>query len=137
MGTIITLAYGAGSYAALFLTFLYAIGFLGNVLVPKSLDSGPAGSLGTALLVDVGLLALFAVQHSVMARPAFKRLITTVVSPAAERSTYVLASCSSSTSSPRSARSPWARSAAPLFTSESGYFPRTAVPLPYGKGAWQ
>jgi len=92
MGTIITLAYGVGSYAAFFLTFLYAIGFLGNVLVPKSLDSGSTGSLGTALLVDVGLLSLFAVQHSVMARPAFKRLITTVVSPAAERSTYVLAS---------------------------------------------
>ena len=92
MGTIITLAYGVGSYAAFFLTFLYAIGFLGNVLVPKSLDSGPIGALGTALLVDLGLLALFAVQHTVMARPAFKRLLTTVVSPAAERSTYVLAS---------------------------------------------
>ena len=92
MGRIITLIYGIGSYAAFFLTFLYAIGFLGNVLVPKSLDSGPIGALGTALLVDLGLLALFAVQHTVMARPAFKRLLTTVVSPAAERSTYVLAS---------------------------------------------
>jgi protein-S-isoprenylcysteine O-methyltransferase Ste14 len=92
MGGIITLIYGACSYAVFFLTFLYAIGFLGNVLVPKSLDSGLTGSLGTALLVDIGLLALFAVQHSVMARPAFKRLLTSVVSPAAERSTYVLAS---------------------------------------------
>jgi methanethiol S-methyltransferase len=92
MGKIITLIYGACSYAVFFLTFLYAIGFLGNVLVPKSLDSGLEGSFATALLVDIGLLALFAVQHSVMARPAFKRLLTSVVSPAAERSTYVLAS---------------------------------------------
>ena len=92
MGRIITLIYGACSYAVFFLTFLYAIGFLGNILVPKSLDSGLTGPLGTALLVDIGLLALFAVQHSVMARPAFKRLLTQVVSPAVERSTYVLAS---------------------------------------------
>ena len=92
MGRIITLIYGVGSYTVFFLTFLYAIGFLGNVLVPKSLASGRTGSLGTALFVDLGLLALFAVQHSVMARPAFKRLLTKVVSPAAERSTYVLAS---------------------------------------------
>jgi protein-S-isoprenylcysteine O-methyltransferase Ste14 len=80
-----TLIYGQGA-TIFFLTFLY-VGFLGNVLVPKSLDSGLTGPLGTALLVDVGLLALFAVQHSVMARPAFKRLLTNIVSPAAERST--------------------------------------------------
>ena len=92
MGRLITLIYGAGSYAVFFLTFLYAIGFLGNVFVPKSLDSGATGPLGTALLADVALLLLFAVQHSVMARPAFKRRLTSVVPPAAERSTYVLAS---------------------------------------------
>ena len=92
MGRIITLIYGVCSYAAFFLTFLYAIGFLGNVVVPKSLDSGLTGPLGTALLVDIGLLALFAVQHSVMARPVFKESLKHVVTPAAERSTYVLAS---------------------------------------------
>ena len=92
MNRVVTLIYGAGSYAIFFLTLLYAIGFLGNVLVPKALDSGPVGPLGTALLIDLGLLALFAIQHSVMARPAFKQLLTRVVAPAAERSTYVLAS---------------------------------------------
>jgi protein-S-isoprenylcysteine O-methyltransferase Ste14 len=92
MARIIILAYGALSYTAFFLTFLYAIGFLGNFGVPKALDSGPIGPLGTALIVDLGLLTLFAIQHSVMARPAFKAVFTRVVPAAAERSTYVLAS---------------------------------------------
>jgi len=92
MNRVVTLIYGVGSYAIFLLTLLYAIGFLGNILVPKALDSGPAGPLGAALLIDVGLLSLFAIQHSVMARPAFKQLLTRVVAPAAERSTYVLAS---------------------------------------------
>jgi protein-S-isoprenylcysteine O-methyltransferase Ste14 len=80
------------SYVAFFLTFLYAIGFLGNVLVPKSLDSGPTDPWQTALLIDLGLLSVFAIQHSVMARQGFKRLLTKVIPQEMERSTYVLAS---------------------------------------------
>jgi protein-S-isoprenylcysteine O-methyltransferase Ste14 len=92
MGRILTLAYGALSYLIFFLTFLYAIGFIGNLVVPKSLDSGPTDPWATALAIDLALLSLFAVQHSVMARPAFKRLITRLIPQPVERSTYVLAS---------------------------------------------
>jgi protein-S-isoprenylcysteine O-methyltransferase Ste14 len=86
------LTYGIVSYLAFFGVFLYAIGFVGDAVVPKTVDSGPAAPLGRALIVNLGLLTLFALQHSGMARPAFKRWLTRAVPAPAERSTYVLAS---------------------------------------------
>ncbi len=91
-GRVFTFLYGVVSYAVFLATFLYAIGFVGNFAVPKSLDSVPADAWQTALLIDLGLLSLFAVQHSVMACTGFKRMFARVVPVTLERSTYVLAS---------------------------------------------
>jgi protein-S-isoprenylcysteine O-methyltransferase Ste14 len=84
--------YGVVSYAVFFATYLYAIGFIGNFGVPRTLDGAPVVSFTQALLANLGLLGVFAVQHSVMARPAFKRWFTRLVPQSAERSTYVLLS---------------------------------------------
>lgn len=92
IGRISTLLYGIFCYLVFLASFLYAIAFLGDFGVPRTIDSGLQGSIGHALAINAGLLALFALQHSIMARSWFKRAWTRIVPPAAERSTYVLLS---------------------------------------------
>lgn len=92
MSKVLVTLYGVVSYIVFLLSFLYAIGFVGNYLVPKTIDSGEVGAIVPSLIINVVLLGLFAIQHSVMARPAFKKWFTRFIPTVIERSTYVLLS---------------------------------------------
>src|SRR3954468_24091144 len=90
MSKVTAFLYGVFAYAVFLVSFLYAIGFVEGVFVPKDIDAGPVAPLSQALIVDLLLMSVFAVQHSVMARPQFKQWWTQFVPKSVERSTYVL-----------------------------------------------
>tara|TARA_R110002167_G_scaffold190159_3_gene392443 strand:+ start:423 stop:1151 length:729 start_codon:yes stop_codon:yes gene_type:complete len=92
MKKLLSVLYGIVAYVTFLVAFLYAIGFVGNFLVPKNIDSGTETTMLEALLTNTMLMSLFAVQHSIMARPAFKKWISKIIGPVIERSTYVLLS---------------------------------------------
>jgi protein-S-isoprenylcysteine O-methyltransferase Ste14 len=90
MGRLVALLYGLLSYAFFFITFLYAVGFVENLVVPQTIDVGPQAPVTEALITNLILMSLFAIQHSVMARPQFKQWWTQFVPKPVERATYVL-----------------------------------------------
>jgi methanethiol S-methyltransferase len=90
IGRLVAFLYGAASYVVFFLTFLYAIGFVSGLVMPKAIDTGKVVPLTEALVVNLLLMSIFAVQHSVMARNQFKQWWTQYVPKSVERSTYVL-----------------------------------------------
>ena len=92
MKKIIAFLYGVSAYLVFLVAFLYAIGFVGNIFVSKSISSGTEGAFVESILINICVLSVFAIQHSLMARPAFKKWFTQIISPAIERSTYVLLS---------------------------------------------
>jgi methanethiol S-methyltransferase len=89
-GRVIAFLYGIIAYVVFFITFLYAVGFVEGMIVPKTIDSGSSGTAALALIVNLVLMSIFAIQHSVMARPQFKRWWTRFIPPSVERTTYVL-----------------------------------------------
>jgi len=90
MSKILSFIYGVVCYLAFFVAFLYLIGFVGDMVVPKAIDSGAESGVAQSVLTNIALVSLFAVQHTIMARPAFKRWWTKVIPVQVERSTYVL-----------------------------------------------
>jgi protein-S-isoprenylcysteine O-methyltransferase Ste14 len=90
VGRMIAFLYGVVAYAVFFVTFLYAIGFVENLVVPKAIDGGTTVPTALALIVNLVLMSIFAIQHSVMARPQFKQWWTKFVPPSVERTTYVM-----------------------------------------------
>jgi protein-S-isoprenylcysteine O-methyltransferase Ste14 len=94
MSRFLTLAYGVAGYAVFLATFLWLIGFVTGLVVPAAVDAGgTTAPAWTAALIDVGLVALFGVQHTIMARPAWKRTLTRVLPAAMERTTFMFATC--------------------------------------------
>src|SRR3954465_10380626 len=90
MFRIMAFRYGVAAYLTFSITILYAIGFVTGLVVPKAIDTGESGSVATAAIVNVLLISLFAIQHTVMARKPFRQWLTQYIAPAIERSTVVL-----------------------------------------------